>query len=628
MSVIMPPRPTGRCSEIVGVFEIVKLAEGIHDAVLQEVEEPEPEDDVAEEEVADVGQEQEGDIVEEQESDIAPDQENDNAQDQENSIARDQEKGIAQDQENSIAQDREKGIAQDREKGIAQDREKGIAQNQDDGIGEVSKPSESLPKKATRKSRRGGRAKAAKAKRKLQAEIEEKANNDKDDDTASKPASEADTVTTEPLLLPCRPPQPAEPIPYVYVDVVPAYEFRAISGRIEKYGLFATEPIEPGVRIISEPPVFCLPAPGDQLIEVWNAYSKVNLHLKKEIHTLNLADSSTHEALNYIAQTIVAKLAIIRMVGEKPAAERTEEEVTGCLEVLWLLGKSSEMWRVAARWYAGRWSLTNLPDSQRHELVPGTPITGLFVETARLCHSCVPNCYAHYNAPENRMTVHTTKPIATDEELTVSTLPSTYYYSAAERAKELQRKFGIQCDCEACNPLHHKFTAHESARLAAHTRSIQVNHFTTIIEVINSERVLADLCLTREMAPADASPSLQQLRDVEATTLALIKNLQATGSNGAEQIRWYNALIDRIQPRLADELDDRGRLTYWCFMLRHAGECEKLGLRCFGADSVEVWELKKRKERIAGFIEVCKDRQEEVERARKNIERSRMRIGL
>jgi hypothetical protein len=34
------------------------------------------------------------------------------------------------------------------------------------------------------------------------------------------------------------------------------------------------------------------PCSHDQLIDVWNTYSKLNLHLKKEIHTRNLCDSS------------------------------------------------------------------------------------------------------------------------------------------------------------------------------------------------------------------------------------------------------------------------------------------------------------------------------------------------
>jgi hypothetical protein len=390
---------------------------------------------------------------------------------------------------------------------------------------------------------------------------------------------------------------------------------------VEQHGLFATQNIEAGTRVIWEAPLITLPAPGDQVAELMSAFDKLEPHEQEKIWSLNPADASASELLTYMAEQITSKLLPLKEIATMPEDERTEEEQHILANHFPKLGKASEWFRIAARWHLARYSLIDLPEVERNKLPKETPITGLFIETARLRHSCVPNCFAKYNPITNHMTVHTMKQIVKGEELTTSTISAVYYHGAASRAAELQAKFGSTCACEACNPSHLKFKKHEAARLATHTRVIQLEHFCTLVDIIEHDEVRAGLCLRdSDLLDPDEVPSILDLRDAEATLLALIKNLKDTGCEGPELIRWYNALIDRIQPRVADALDtDEERVRWWRIILRHAIECEKLGVKCFGADSEEVRRAALRIVGTEKMIKSAKDRKKGLEESSKKI---------
>ncbi|KAF2821552.1 hypothetical protein CC86DRAFT_332193, partial [Ophiobolus disseminans] len=336
-----------------------------------------------------------------------------------------------------------------------------------------------------------------------------------------------------------------------------------------------------------------------------------------KIWSLNWADTTASPLLGYMGQQIVPKVRVLQCILSKEANQRTAEDDFFLANDVPKLQEATKMCRIAARWHAGRYSLVDLPENERGQLPPNTPITGLFVETARLRHSCVPNCYAHYNPATNLMTVHATKAITSGDELTLSTIASVYYLSASDRAAELQAKFGIACACEACDHEHHNFTTHESARMLSHTRAIHLEHFCTLLAMLDSSNVCADLCLKDEDRPDP--PDLEDLRDAENTCLALITNLKDTECDGPELIRWYNALIDRIQPRAADLLGHGERYTWWRFISRHAGECVKIAGRAFGEDSIEYAQVVLRLDRIEGLVKGAEERAKELEESKKKV---------
>lgn len=457
--------------------------------------------------------------------------------------------------------------------------------------------------------------------------------------TWSKTLAEAGTVATETLAEPFEPREapkiPAHsPVPATQ-DLVPVlahYKLGVVQGSsgtdsispsvtIEKHGLFATQTIKAGTRIIWEAPLITLPAPGDQVMEMMTAFESLEAHEQEKIWSLNPADPSASELLTYMAEQITTKLAPIKQIADIPEDRRTEEEQEVLSDHFPKLAKASEWFRIAARWHVARYSLIDLPELERSNLPEGTPITGLFIETARLRHSCVPNCYVKYSSDTNLITVHTMKDITEGEELTTPTISSVYYHNASERAAELKAKFGTTCDCEACNPAHHKFKKHETSRLAIHTRAIELEQFCTLVDIIEHESVHADLCLRRSDLPDPRDvPAIEDLKEAERTILELIKNLKDTGCEGPELIRWYNALIDRLMPRVADALEnDEERIRWWRIMLRHAIECEKLSLKCFGADSDELKKATLRKKKIETLIETAKERKEMLEQSRKKL---------
>jgi hypothetical protein len=495
-------------------------------------------------------------------------------------------------------------------------------------------------RKDSRKGRRGGKSKKAKGKEKADELLAEEVRAEDTDDASSSTMSEG-IINTEPLnepyqprKLPDLPAQNGTPTPYTYVPVLPYYEFRTISSadtvdsansslRIDKHGLFATQTLEAGTRIISEPPLIALPAPGDQIFQLMQAYHALPAHEQDSIWSLNPCDSSASEMLTYIAKHISDKMMLLAAIKSKSEDQRTKEEEDFLTDQLPRIAEATDVYRIAARWHAGRCSLTNLPEDQRDNLPVGTPITGLFVETAKLRHSCIPNCYAHYNASTNQMTVHVTGPIPAGTELTLSALSRNFYSSAADRALELQQKFGITCVCEACDPTHRVFSKHETARIAANGRALILLHFLTQLSILDSDQVLANLHLTP--SHRDDTPDLDALRDAENTLLSLIADLKNTGCTGPELIRWYNALVDRIQPRLADELSDGERLTWWRFVCRHAREAEKVGVRGFGRDNEIVKNMGERAKRVEDLVTLCEEKMGKmgVKRVEERVRRNR-----
>jgi hypothetical protein len=188
------------------------------------------------------------------------------------------------------------------------------------------------------------------------------------------------------------------------------------------------------------------------------------------------------------------------------------------------------------------------------------------------------------------MTVHTLQQIDVGSELTLSAMRSVYYRTAAERAAELGKKFGIECVCEACDEAGEGFKGHEEKRKAAGEMVVRLTGVLTEMDRaagppgIDGDELYA-------MAEMLEGPDLEALNEAATMLMAHIANLAETGGEwNPEQIRWYNVLIDRIQPRVVAQLDDDEKLGYWSYIRTQAGIAETLALIAFGADSMEYAE--------------------------------------
>lgn len=328
---------------------------------------------------------------------------------------------------------------------------------------------------------------------------------------ATTPASDAETVSTE-QLSECQPDHTLPRLPrstFVEVPVLARYELRDLpsdgQGKFgNDQGIFATQDIKQGMRIMSERPILTLMAPGDQLDELMAAYNRLPKTDQKRIWNLRPATPDASDQLHtlrYLTDRLAADLSNLLL---KLRSDRTEEEQAVLDKMTPKLENAMTVWRIAARWHLNRCSMTNLPMEHRSSLPTGTPITGLFIERAQIRHSCVPNCFASFDANLDRMNVHVVRDIAAGEELTLAAFAdSNYYHTAADRREELAA-WGLTCNCEACDETHPRFRVHESARQRAHARAVLLNDMLTRLENEELPEVRSPLPLLPSSSPSHA----------------------------------------------------------------------------------------------------------------------------
>jgi hypothetical protein len=445
------------------------------------------------------------------------------------------------------------------------------------------------------------------------------------DTCALSPPSETEILATEPL-----PPQPelkrALPrlpaVSAVEVPVLTHYELRGffrVNGCKEDsdQGLFATQKIEQGTRIISERPILTLTAPGDQLDGLTSAFERLSKKEQTMIWNIRPATPKASlqlQDLHFFTDRLAANLQNIML---KPRADRSKAEQAHLNTATPKLENAMTTWRLAARWHANRCSMTNLPMHDRHSLPDGTPITGLFIERARIRHSCVPNCFASYDAQRGRMNIHVVRDIQMGEELTLAAFADTNYYNnAAQRAKELAA-WGLTCSCEACDEKNPQFKVHEAARERASTRAVMLSDILTRLEIRNPLEVCIPSfptwthpfsSLRHLVYPAKANLSQQtDLTTAQSLLLALMRDLKITGCETVESVRWRKVLADRVLPARALLLPEKQRLVLWRVVMEHARECERLGKVCFGEDRAEFRQLREAREDSEAAVKMLVD---------------------
>ncbi|KAK1493223.1 TPR domain-containing protein [Colletotrichum cuscutae] len=81
----------------------------------------------------------------------------------------------------------------------------------------------------------------------------------------------------------------------------------------------------------------------------------------------------------------------------------------------------------------------------------GNQTQALFPQVARLNHSCVPNAQGNFNKDLNAFTIHATRNIEPEEEITISYLDE-HLGLRQSRQTALHDGYGFTCGCSACSP--------------------------------------------------------------------------------------------------------------------------------------------------------------------------------
>ncbi|KAH7076204.1 hypothetical protein FB567DRAFT_596821 [Paraphoma chrysanthemicola] len=406
--------------------------------------------------------------------------------------------------------------------------------------------------------------------------------------------------------------------PSVDVPVLPHHAVRPIptstSGET-KTALFATKPLPTGTRIIRERALIYLPYPGDDPIKLISAFQALPATEQKAILSLNAVAPTKSPFLTYIGAVIMSSAAYLLTIRNKPRHTRTPAEQAKLETDGAKLASTALLARVMSRWHAGRCCLVDLTDIDIASLPAGTPITGLFIDTARLGQSCMPNCFAHIDSQTGEMMIQTVRDVAIGEKLSISAMRNAYYQTASQRKAELADKYTIDCTCAACIPAPDDtglFVTQEELRQKAFAHIMQLSG------VLN--KILNGLDPSDDKAYWEQAPDLEALNAATKTIHGLINTLvELGGEANPEQLRWYNHLIIRIQPHAIAQLYDSEKLGYWSYIRTQAGKAEALTRLVYGADSSEYAEIRRRKQALDDVVAAEEERKEMIRRGRENL---------
>jgi hypothetical protein len=80
----------------------------------------------------------------------------------------------------------------------------------------------------------------------------------------------------------------------------------------------------------------------------------------------------------------------------------------------------------------------------------GSCICAIFLDMARINHSCLPNAEYNENYRDNRMELYSIRPIRAGEEVTICYIPDSQFKTGDERNAYLRYIRGFTCKCPAC----------------------------------------------------------------------------------------------------------------------------------------------------------------------------------
>jgi hypothetical protein len=466
-------------------------------------------------------------------------------------------------------------------------------------------------KNKNRKNRRGGMKKKPKKVTAIDssAQVHTDHSAEGDIDSSDDSDSDASTVVMSPRFGDIEPLHKADSLySGPEVPVLPHYETSIISSAFDKdtrpiEGQFATCDITEGTRLICEAPLITLPSPGDDIPTLMEAYKALPPADQDLIWSLPPGDHEQLTAWSTSCDALIARVTELRDIKPENQTKQDSEEID------FLQGKINYMchaFRIAARFFTHRNSLTDVLESHREYIHPNIPVTGFFATAAKLRHSCVPNCFGKWNPVSGRFTVHAVKFIPAGEELTVSLIAEkAFYYPFQERQTKLKEHSGIVCTCPACDPKHGEYRMHEQTRTQLQVLVTNLAHELSALQVHEDSSSARKVPLD----PTALASTEQRLHE----TIAL---LQQAGCADHEIVRWRIALRDQVLPKreaLFAALAQAKLAVGWARICYGEDHPDMLGLKTHA----DIWETlveqKKREMKEKG-----KDR-EEAERLKKEI---------
>ncbi|KAF2751509.1 hypothetical protein M011DRAFT_116937 [Sporormia fimetaria CBS 119925] len=348
-----------------------------------------------------------------------------------------------------------------------------------------------------------------------------------DDGRASPTTTEEEPMWYERLP---RPKEPAET--HVRTDLLEPLTLYLSNGWQEKIYI-AKSDIPSGTRLISEPHVLGYRGMNMEYpIDLYHDFLKLPRFARKEIMQLPPKAFLQCNLFGHETQELATRCINLSLTPHRTIEQEEDYQI-----LLKELRIHIPAYRVALRLFAHR---TRLPD-------PGVDPCdeddghmrnwGYFRETARITHSCIPNCVASYNAKTQRMAIHTTRDINMGETLTRSILGSNCWHRSAAKRRPTLDEYGVFVPCRACEPCHPDFSLHERLR--------------------ESVRTLGRFAQSYEAKHPDVSE--MERRAIEAKTLAVLRQLEEAGCGDVTILRWMRFLRDCVYDEWKRELAEKVR---------------------------------------------------------------------
>lgn len=183
------------------------------------------------------------------------------------------------------------------------------------------------------------------------------------------------------------------------------------------FGLFATEDIKRGTRIIDEEPLITI-APHHSITDLSDLLKKLTPEQYAQYTDLSSdQDKISSEEKNAFRDELKSKFH------SGPA----------------LVAAVQDRVKVTSIFY------NNMVEMGPHD----RDGKGVFANCSRINHSCRPNIAVSYNQSLRKSTVHAIRDIQADEELSTAYILTTQ--AKDERLQDLQRTWGFVCRCEICS---------------------------------------------------------------------------------------------------------------------------------------------------------------------------------
>lgn len=182
------------------------------------------------------------------------------------------------------------------------------------------------------------------------------------------------------------------------------YTVRSVAGK--GFGLFATQPISRGQRILTDNVLVSITGPNGDILR--SAY-KLSQQARQVL--LGLSSNATKHS------------SVLRW-----------------MESIWL-----------SRWYPRslrtNHSIINIFRNNNFDI--GNSVRAIFPAAARINHACVPNSQGNFNPSLNAFTIHAVHDVLPGEEITVSYLWDQLGLQAWRQDTLLER-YGFNCGCNIC----------------------------------------------------------------------------------------------------------------------------------------------------------------------------------